>query len=67
MGITDPCLFFKCSPARLLDTVLFMAGRKVIDMNKLEKIIKPKDGESIHAAVMRQYGVQGINVVLENI
>jgi hypothetical protein len=67
MGVTDPCLFFRVSPARLLDPVLFRAGRKVIDMNKLEKIIKPKEGESIHDAVMRLHGNAGIDVVLQNI
>jgi hypothetical protein len=67
MGVTDPCLFFRVSPAQLLDPVLFIAGRKVIDMSKLERIVQPKEGESLRDAVERLYGEAGIDVVSKNI
>lgn len=67
MGVTDPCAFFGVSPGKLLDPIFFMAGIRIIDMEKLEKLVSTKQEESIRDAVMRVYGQSGVDVVLSNL
>lgn len=67
MGVIDPCVFFGVPPSRLLDADLFERGLKVIDMDKLERLVIPDVGESIADATHRKFGSNGVNVVLSNL
>lgn len=67
MGMTDPCVFFGVPPSRLFDPDLFERGVKVIDMDKLSRLVHPMDAESIADAVRRKFGVEGVDLVTANL
>jgi|GEM_PF-4473710 len=56
MGVIDVCSLLGVPPCRLLDGNLYDVGIEMIDLDKLERLVKPRAGESIADAVRRRHG-----------
>ncbi len=56
MGVKHVAAFLGVPPARLLDGELSDIGIEMIDLDKLERLVLPRAGESIADAVLRRHG-----------
>ena len=56
-----------CKPGQIYDGTLAASGRMVVDITKLEKLVKPRDGESIAEATARKHGANAVAEVVLNL
>jgi hypothetical protein len=62
--LLELCRLAKTVPIRLIDTGLIQRGIEMPNIEYIDRHFKPRDDESLHDAVVRQYGANAANALL---